>query len=63
MKILFLISALWFVCLWMFRFAFMRCECGAFYHTDKERRDFINFVLFSLLSTGVVFGGAFLYSR
>ena len=52
----------WFIGLWVFAFMFMRCECGSFYHTKKERKEFFNWCWFSVLSTLVIFAGAFVWS-
>ena len=57
----YLIPILWFVGLWTFAMMYVRCECGDFYHTKKEKKEFINFVWFSILSTIVIFVGFFVW--
>lgn len=52
-----IVPLVWFIFLWICRIFFMRCECGAFYHTDEEKKEFLKFVIGSILSSMVIFAG------
>ena len=52
-----LIPIIWFILLWTFRIIYFRCECGALYHTEKEKKELINFFLFTFLSSGIIMLG------
>lgn len=51
------IPLMWFMFLWTFQIFFGRCECGSFYHTEKDKKEFFNFVWFSILSSLVILAG------
>jgi hypothetical protein len=46
-----LIPMLWFALLWTIYIFIGRCECGAFYHTKEDKKAFLKFVYFSILSS------------
>jgi len=50
-----LIPIFWFLFLWTFNIFYNRCECGAFYHTKKEKKQFQIFILFTILSTIIIY--------
>ena len=54
------IAIVWFISLWFFYIMYGRCECGAFYHTKKEEKAFKKFILFTILSSLVIFIGGVL---
>lgn len=59
----YLYPAIWFIGLWVFRTLYCKCECGAWYHTEQERKEFWNYFWFSILSTGVVLVASIHYNN
>lgn len=49
-----IVPLFWFTLLWMLYIFYGRCACGAFYHTEKEKKEFKNFILFSIISSLII---------
>jgi hypothetical protein len=53
------VPALWMLLLVTFRIIFGRCECGAWYHTEKDKEELWNYFWFTFLSSMLIFATLF----